>query len=63
VTDPEPLPSDRPEWTLPNVLITPHVGGDTGSFARRAPEFVAAQAARHLSGRPLRNVVKTAAPQ
>jgi len=63
VTDPEPLPSDRPEWTLPNVLITPHVGGDTGSFARRAPEFVAAQAARHLSSRPLRNVVKPAAPR
>jgi len=58
VTDQEPLPSDRPEWTLPNVLITPHIGGDTGTFARRAPEFVAEQAARHLAGRPLRNVVR-----
>ena len=25
VTDPEPLPDDHPLWTLPNVLITPHV--------------------------------------
>jgi len=58
VTDQEPLPADRPEWTLPNVLITPHIGGDTGTFARRAPEFVAEQAARHLAGRPLRNVVR-----
>jgi phosphoglycerate dehydrogenase-like enzyme len=26
VTDPEPLPDDHPLWTLPNCLITPHVG-------------------------------------
>jgi phosphoglycerate dehydrogenase-like enzyme len=26
VTDPEPLPDGHPLWTLPNVLITPHVG-------------------------------------
>jgi phosphoglycerate dehydrogenase-like enzyme len=58
VTDQEPLPASRPEWTLPNVLITPHIGGDTGIFARRAPEFVADQAARHLAGRPLRNIVR-----
>ncbi|HYS33565.1 MAG TPA: NAD(P)-dependent oxidoreductase [Streptosporangiaceae bacterium] len=60
VTDPEPPPADGPEWTLPNVLITPHIGGDTAAFARRAPEFVAGQAARHLAGRPLRNIVRPA---
>lgn len=58
VADVEPLPADRPEWTLPNVLITPHIGGDTLAFAERAPGFVADQAARHLAGRPLRNVVR-----
>ncbi|MFP4513514.1 MAG: NAD(P)-dependent oxidoreductase, partial [Acidimicrobiales bacterium] len=26
VTDPEPLPPEHPLWSLPNVLITPHVG-------------------------------------
>src|SRR5699024_2207322 len=26
VFDPEPLPEDHPLWTLPNTLITPHVG-------------------------------------
>jgi phosphoglycerate dehydrogenase-like enzyme len=61
VTDVEPLPADRPEWDLPNVLITPHVGGDTLVFAQRAPEFVAEQAERYLAGRPLANVVKPAA--
>ena len=50
VTDVEPLPADRPEWALPNVLITPHIGGDTWAFARRAPGFVADQAERHASG-------------
>jgi phosphoglycerate dehydrogenase-like enzyme len=60
VTDPEPLPADRPEWGLPNVLITPHIGGDTTVFAERAPAFVAEQAGRHLTGRPLQNVVRPA---
>jgi phosphoglycerate dehydrogenase-like enzyme len=26
VTDPEPLPDDHPLWSLPNAIITPHVG-------------------------------------
>jgi phosphoglycerate dehydrogenase-like enzyme len=60
VTDIEPLPADRPEWAMPNVLITPHVGGDTFAFARRAPGFVADQAERHLAGQPLANIVKPA---
>ncbi len=62
VTDVEPLPSDRPEWSLPNVLITPHIGGDTFAFARLAPGFVAEQAASHRAGRPLRNIVRPGAP-
>jgi phosphoglycerate dehydrogenase-like enzyme len=60
VTDVEPLPAGRPEWALPNALITPHIGGDTWAFARRAPGFVADQAERHASGRPLANIVKPA---
>jgi len=27
VTDPEPLPSDHPLWSVPNCYITPHTGG------------------------------------
>jgi phosphoglycerate dehydrogenase-like enzyme len=61
VTDPEPLPAGRGEWARPNVLITPHIGGDTVVFANRAPLFVADQAARHITGRPLLNVVRPAA--
>jgi glyoxylate reductase len=29
VTDPEPLPGDHPLLSLPNILITPHVGSAT----------------------------------
>ena len=61
VTDVEPLPADRPEWAMPNVLITPHVGGDTFVFAQRASRFVADQAERYVKGQPLANVVKPAA--
>jgi phosphoglycerate dehydrogenase-like enzyme len=61
VTDPEPLPALRPEWTLPNVLLTPHIGGDTFEFARRAGQFVADQAARHLAGEELLNIVPVSA--
>ncbi len=57
VTDPEPLPQDRVEWALPNVLITPHIGGDTTTFGSEVAGFVANQAVRHLSGQPLHNVV------
>jgi phosphoglycerate dehydrogenase-like enzyme len=33
VTDPEPLPPNHPLWTMPNCLITPHVG-NTPEMAR-----------------------------
>jgi hypothetical protein len=60
VTDPEPLPGDHPLWTLPNVLITPHMAGDSpaatisGVRARRRPDPpVRRGRAAHQRGRPL----------
>jgi phosphoglycerate dehydrogenase-like enzyme len=32
VTDPEPLPAESPLWSMPNVLITPHTGGETRAY-------------------------------
>lgn len=57
VTDPEPLPSGHPLWTLPGVLISPHVGGNTTAFLPRARRLVAAQLARFAAGEPLASVV------
>jgi phosphoglycerate dehydrogenase-like enzyme len=55
----EPLPQDHRLWTLPNVLITPHVaarGGEDDISARRF-EIVVDNARRFAAGEPLRNVV------
>lgn len=57
VTDPEPLPAEHPLWQAPNVLLTPHVGGDTTAFRPRADRLVEDQLHRLVDGRPLRNVV------
>ncbi len=57
VTDPEPLPADHPLWSLPGVLITPHVGGVTTAFAPRAVALLREQIVAFAAGRPLRNVV------
>lgn len=43
VTDPEPLPSDHPLWSEPNVLISPHTGGATTAFRPRAVRLLRRQ--------------------
>jgi phosphoglycerate dehydrogenase-like enzyme len=58
VTDPEPLPPDSPLWSLPNVLVTPHVAGDSPDADQRVYELVGDQIRRYVEGRPLLNVVR-----
>ena len=57
VTDPEPLPEGHPLWSAPNLLLTPHVGGDVPDTNARATAAVTDQLARVLAGEPLQNVV------
>jgi phosphoglycerate dehydrogenase-like enzyme len=57
VTDPEPLPPGHPLWKAPNLLITPHVAGDSPKFLRRALKLASEQAERFARGEPLLNVV------
>ena len=59
VTDPEPLPSDHPLWTLPNVLISPHVGGASSAFWPRARRFVDEQLRGYVAGAGLQHVVSS----
>lgn len=47
VTDPEPLPAGHPLWAAPNVLITPHVGGDSSAMLPRMSALIRRQIA-HL---------------
>jgi phosphoglycerate dehydrogenase-like enzyme len=57
VSDPEPLPAEHALWAMPNVIITPHVGGGTDGWRERAVALVADQLQRFTEGRPLINVV------
>jgi phosphoglycerate dehydrogenase-like enzyme len=57
VTDPEPLPRDHPLWALPNVLITPHMAGDSPGSTIRAFELAGDQIRRFAAGEPLVNEV------
>jgi phosphoglycerate dehydrogenase-like enzyme len=57
VTDPEPLPADHPLWRMPNVLITPHVGGSVRGLLPRAYRLVGEQLRRFAAGQPLTNQV------
>lgn len=53
----EPLPSDSPFWSLPNVVITPHCSGMTPRIVDRTIALFLDNLERYRTGKPLRNVV------
>jgi len=57
VTDPEPLPAGHPLWQLPNVFLTPHIGGAVRGLFPRAYDLVGDQLRRFVAGQPLINGV------
>lgn len=57
VTDPEPLPPDHPLWGLPNVLISPHMAGESPGSTIRAFALAGDQIRRFAAGQPLINQV------
>jgi D-3-phosphoglycerate dehydrogenase len=57
VTETEPLPPESRLWALPNVIITPHVGGQSARRADDMTDFFCANLRRYLAGQPLANVV------
>jgi glyoxylate/hydroxypyruvate reductase len=54
----EPLPSESPLWSHPNVTLTPHSAADSDPETICA--YVAQQIARHQRGEPLQNLVDPA---
>ncbi len=57
VTNPEPLPAGHGLWDLPNVLLTPHVGGAVRGLLPRAYRLAGDQLRRFGAGEPLINQV------
>jgi phosphoglycerate dehydrogenase-like enzyme len=57
VTDPEPLPDGHPLFALPNVLISPHVGGASSAMMPRMARLLRQQIDRMLHGEEPLNVV------
>ncbi len=57
VVDPEPLPPDHPLWRSPQLLLVPHVGGNSTAMEPRAQRLVREQLHRFATGQPLANVM------
>lgn len=52
VTLPEPLPPTSPLWSLPNVVLTPHLAGSAGNELLRVGDHAVDEILRWTSGRP-----------
>ncbi|GAA4212686.1 hydroxyacid dehydrogenase [Actinocatenispora rupis] len=61
VTDPEPPVPGSPLFTLPNVVVTPHIAGSVDRECGRLGALVADELERYAAGEPLRWSVDRAA--
>ncbi|HBY08161.1 MAG TPA: hypothetical protein DEH22_10385 [Chloroflexi bacterium] len=51
----EPLPKDNPLWKMPNVIISPHISGNSPAYDARAAALFAENLQRFLTEKPLLN--------
>ncbi|SED54781.1 hydroxyacid dehydrogenase [Ruania alba] len=58
VTAPEPLPSDHPLRSHPQVLLTPHIAGSVGNELRRLGEYAVCEVERLVAGSELLNQIR-----
>ncbi|HEY0807412.1 MAG TPA: 2-hydroxyacid dehydrogenase [Pseudonocardiaceae bacterium] len=57
VTEPEPLPVNHPLWTVPGLILFPHVGGSCHGFEARGWRVAADEIARYARGERPKNLV------
>jgi phosphoglycerate dehydrogenase-like enzyme len=55
VFEEEPLPAASPLWNLDNVIITPHIAGNTRDYHDKAARVLRKNLRRYLENRPLLN--------
>ena len=46
----EPLPPESPFWSLPNVIVTPHIGGMSDCYAEQAAPILVANLRAYAAG-------------
>ncbi len=57
----EPLPADSPLWTMPNVIVSPHVSGDVAGWEEQVVAIFVENARRFAAGEPLQNLIDKSA--
>jgi len=57
VTEPEPLPAAHPLWAMENVIITPHIAGDSDREGERSWLLINENLRRYVAGEAMLNVV------
>jgi phosphoglycerate dehydrogenase-like enzyme len=53
----EPLPADSPLWDAPNLLVSPHMSGDTHDFKQVVAQQFLDNLKRYVAGEPLENCI------
>ena len=53
----EPLPTESPLWHMPNVVLTPHIGGISQAYWGKECALMEENLKRYLNHEPLKNVV------
>ena len=51
VTDPEPPVEGSPLYSLPNVVLSPHIAGSMGDECKRMGALAVEQCRQHLAGK------------
>ena len=55
VTEEEPLPSESPLYSMPNVILTPHISGNSAHYDTRLAALFADNLKRYRIGQQLQN--------
>jgi len=57
VVDPEPLPKDNPLWAQPNLVLTPHISGDSDLGVESSVRVLRENLRRYVAGERMLSVV------